>query len=275
MNDDLKISFLGGGNMASALVGGLIQRGFNAKAIQAVEPAELARKRLGEAFGIHAAAQPDVSSLSCDVLVLAVKPQQMKAALAPISGKLGRDTVVISVAAGLRLADLSRWLGGHEKLIRAMPNTPALIGCGVTGLFAHPSVSAAGRAAAEAVLSAVGSVVWVDDEVQIDAITAVSGSGPAYVFHFIEALEAAACTLGFDQATARQLAVDTVFGAARLAVESSEPPAVLRERVTSPGGTTAAALASLAESGFIEIVERAVRAAEARGRELGDALGKD
>jgi pyrroline-5-carboxylate reductase len=198
----------------------------------------------------------------------------MKAALAPLAGRL-TEQVVVSIAAGLRIADMSRWLGGYRRFVRAMPNTPALIGAGVTGLFADPSVGQAGRNAAERVLAAVGSTVWINDEAQMDAVTALSGSGPAYVFHFIEALEAAGASMGFGTATARRFAIDTVLGAAKLAAGSDEPPGVLRERVTSKGGTTEAALASMASSGVFEAIVRAVRAAEARGRELGEQLGKD
>ena len=274
MTERMKISFLGGGNMATALIGGLAERGFATADIQVIDLQPDNRARLAQRFGVRAVEAVDDEALACDVLVLAVKPQQMKAALAPLAGRLTHQTVV-SIAAGLRLADLSRWLGGYRRLVRAMPNTPALIGAGVTGLHADPSVDDAGRNAAERVLAAVGSTVWIADEAQMDAVTAVSGSGPAYVFHFIEALEAAGSALGFDAATARRLAIDTVLGAAKLAAGSDEAPGVLRERVTSKGGTTAAALASMAESGVFDAIVRAVRAADARGRELGEQLGKD
>ncbi|WBL64883.1 pyrroline-5-carboxylate reductase [Thauera sp. WB-2] len=274
----MKITFLGGGNMASALIGGMIERGFAATDIAVVELGEQARAALAARFGVGVHASLDAAALACDVLVLAVKPQQMKAALAPIAGRL-QGQLVISIAAGLRLADLGRWLGTpeqpHARVVRCMPNTPALIGCGVTGLYADPSVDEAGRAAAERILAAVGSTVWATEEGQIDAVTAISGSGPAYVFHFIEALEAAGCALGFDQASARRLAIDTVLGAARLAASAEDSPAVLRQKVTSKGGTTEAALASLAASGWHDALVAAVSAAEARGRALGDELGKD
>jgi pyrroline-5-carboxylate reductase len=274
MTERIRISFLGGGNMATALIGGMLERGYDAADIQVVELQAEGRERLAGRFGVRAVAAADEALLDCDVLVLAVKPQQMRAALAPLAGRLGRQ-VVVSIAAGLRLADLSRWLGGHRRLVRVMPNTPALIGAGVSGLYADPSVDTAGRAAAERVLAAVGSTVWVADEAQMDAVTAVSGSGPAYVFHFIEALEAAGASLGFDAATARRLAIDTVLGAAQLAAGSDEAPGVLRERVTSKGGTTEAALASMSASGVFDAIVRAVKAAEVRGRELGEQLGKD
>ncbi|WP_332671024.1 pyrroline-5-carboxylate reductase [Aromatoleum sp.] len=270
----MKISFLGGGNMATALTGGLAERGFAATDIQVVDLQAESRARLAGRFGVRAVERVDDDVLACDVLVLAVKPQQMKAALAPLAGRLTNQTVV-SIAAGLRLADIGRWLGGYRRLVRAMPNTPALIGAGITGLYADPSVDDAGRTAAERVLAAVGSTVWIAAEAQMDAVTAVSGSGPAYVFHFIEALEAAGTSLGFDAATARRLAIDTVLGAAKLAAGSDEAPSVLRERVTSKGGTTEAALASMAASGVSDAIVRAVQAADARGRELGEQLGKD
>lgn len=270
----MKITFLGGGNMAAALIGGLLKRGFKAADVQVVELSGEGRTRLAADFGVRAIEAVDDAALACDVLVLAVKPQQLRAAVAPIAGRLDRQ-LVVSIAAGLRLADIGRWLGGHGNLVRCMPNTPALIGAGITGLFADASVSAAGRAAAEEVLAAVGSTVWVQSEAQIDGVTAISGSGPAYVFHFIECLQASGEALGFDADTARKLAIDTVLGAARLAAGSAESPAVLRERVTSKGGTTAAALASMAADGFPDVIRRAVVAAEARGRELGDELGRD
>ncbi|NLF54550.1 MAG: pyrroline-5-carboxylate reductase [Thauera phenolivorans] len=274
----MKISFLGGGNMAAALVGGMLERGFERAGLQIVEIGAEARARLADRFGVRVAAGPDDDALDCEVLVLAVKPQQMKAALAPIAGGL-RGQLVVSIAAGLRIADLGRWLGApgtpFARIVRCMPNTPALIGAGVTGLYADPSVDAAGREAAEAILGAVGSTLWVDSEARIDAVTAISGSGPAYVFHFIESLEAAGRALGFDEADARRLAIDTTLGAARLAAGSEDAPAVLRERVTSKGGTTAAALASLTASGWHDALVAAVKAAESRGRALGDELGKD
>lgn len=272
--EQVRVSFVGGGNMASALIGGMLDRGFSPGQIQVVEPSGPNRERLVREFGVRAVEAIDAGLIDCDLIVLAVKPQQMREAVAPLAGRLGRQ-LVLSVAAGLRTADLARWLGGHRLLVRAMPNTPALIGAGITGLYADAAVDEAGRDAAGRVLSAVGEIVWIDDEGRMDAVTAVSGSGPAYVFHFIEALEAAGRGLGFDESVARRLAIGTVLGAARLAAASEEPPAVLRERVTSKGGTTAAALASMDQSGFFDAIVAAVGAAEARGRELGDELGKD
>ncbi|MFV8826107.1 pyrroline-5-carboxylate reductase [Thauera sp. WH-2] len=274
----MKITFLGGGNMATALIGGMLERGFLPADIQVVELGSEACAVLEGRFSVRAVAAFDEAALDCDVVVLAVKPQQMKLALAPLAGRLDGQ-LVISIAAGLRLADLGRWLGGqgrpYTRLVRCMPNTPALIGAGVTGLYADPSVDAAGREDAERILSAVGSTVWAETEAQMDAVTAISGSGPAYVFHFIEALEAAGQRLGFDEVAARRLAIDTVLGAAKLAAGSADAPAVLRQKVTSKGGTTEAALAHLAGAGWHDVLVAAVGAAEARGRELGELLGKD
>ncbi|MDR1423109.1 MAG: pyrroline-5-carboxylate reductase [Azoarcus sp.] len=274
----MKIAFLGGGNMAAALIGGMVERGFAPADILVVELDAAIRDRLQATLGVQTLAAPDAAVFGCDVLLLAVKPQQMKAALAPFAGAL-RGALVISIAAGLRLADIGRWLGGngapYERLVRCMPNTPALIGAGVAGMFAAPAVDAAGRELAVRILAAVGETVWVEDESRLDAVTGISGSGPAYVFHFIEALEAAGRAQGFEVASARKLALATVLGAAKLAAASDDSPAVLREKVTSKGGTTAAALAQLAARGWHDAVVKAVEAAAARSRELGDQLGKD
>jgi pyrroline-5-carboxylate reductase len=270
----MKIGFIGGGNMANALVGGLLRQGFASADITVVEPLVENRDRLAGAFGIACLPTADASLLGCEVLVLSVKPQQMREALAPLAGKLSGQ-LVISIAAGTRLDDISRWLGGHRKLVRTMPNTPALIGAGITGLYADPSVDAEGRRQAGQVLGAVGKTLWIGDEPMMDAVTAVSGSGPAYVFYFIESLRDAARELGFSEEQARALAIETVVGAAALASTSDEDVAVLRQRVTSKGGTTEAALKSLNADGFKSAILRAVLAADARGRELGDLLGKD
>lgn len=270
----MRITFLGGGNMANALIGGLLNTGFAAGDIAVIELGAEARGKLESNYGVRCYAAPDPAALDCDALLLAVKPQQMRAACAPLAPHL-KQQLVISIAAGLRLADLSRWLGGHGKLVRSMPNTPALIGAGVTGLYALPAVSEAERIGAERILQAVGSTLWVDDEAQMDAVTAVSGSGPAYAFLFIEALQEAAAQLGFTPEQARQLSIETALGAARLAAQSSDPASVLRERVTSKGGTTEAALRTMAERGVKDGIVAGILAADARGRELGQLLGKD
>jgi len=270
----MKITFLGGGNMANALIGGLLKTGFTAADIAVIEIGAEGRAQLTQAYGVRCHAAPDAQALDCDVVLLAVKPQQMRDACAPLVPHL-KQQLIISIAAGLRLADLARWLGGHGKLVRCMPNTPALIGAGVTGLYAAPAVSAAERDSAERILQAVGSTLWIADEAQMDAVTAVSGSGPAYAFLFIEALQQAAAELGFTPEQARQLSIETALGAARLAAQSSEPASVLRERVTSKGGTTEAALRTMAERGVKDGIVAGILAADARGRELGELLGKD
>lgn len=270
----MRITFIGGGNMAGALIGGLRKQGFSMAGLQVVEPSAEARERLTASFGVRTTAAVDAAALTCDVLVLAVKPQQMREAVAPLSGRLGGQ-LVVSIAAGLRLPALTGWLGGHRRLVRAMPNTPAMIGAGITGLYAAPEVDAAGREQAERILGAVGSTLWVENEAGIDAVTAVSGSGPAYVFYFIEAIEAAARELGLDAGSARQLTVETFLGAAQLAAQSREPIATLRERVTSKGGTTEAALCVFAERGVAQAIGQGVHAACERGLELGRRLGDD
>jgi len=268
----VRISFLGGGNMANALIGGLLKRHYSAAAIQVVEPFEEARTRLTDHFGVRCTDHVDAASQACDFWVLAVKPQQMRAALAPLSGRLSSQ-VVISIAAGLRLDALSRWLGGHRKVVRCMPNTPALIGLGITGLVALPEVERDERHEAEKILEAVGQTLWFDDEAKLDAVTAVSGSGPAYVFYFIEALIQAGAELGLNPEDARRLALATFTGASHLAVDSGEDAAVLRARVTSKGGTTEAALQVMESAGVKDAIRRAAAAACARGMELGDELG--
>lgn len=270
----MKITFIGGGNMAVALIGGLKKKGFSAAGIQVVEPNEHARDRLTDAFGVRCAPTVDPAALNCEALILAVKPQQMREALAPVAGRLERQ-LVVSIAAGLRLTDLGRWLGGYRRLVRTMPNTPALIGAGITGLCAAAEVDQEGRDMAEKILAAVGRTFWVDTETQMDAVTAVTGSGPGYVFYFIEALEDAARRQGFSGETARLLAIETFLGAARLAEASHDAIAELRQRVTSKGGTTEAALRVFDDLGVFPAIGRGVAAAVERGRELGESIGKD
>ena len=268
----MKITFLGGGNMANALIGGMLKNGFAAADITVIEPGGAARDKLAETYAVNCLETAGMLGSAGELLVLAVKPQQMKEAVAPLTGKLG-NAVVVSIAAGLDLVTLSRFLGGHRKVVRCMPNTPALIGAGITGLCALPQVTPAERDAADRILKAVGSTVWIADEDKMDGVTALSGSGPAYVFLFIEALQQAAADLGFTPEQGRQLAIETVQGAAALAAQSSDPASLLRERVTSKGGTTEAALQMMAEKGVKEGIIAGVKAAEARGRELGKLLG--
>ena len=270
----MRITFLGGGNMAAALIGGLREKGFSAAGIQVVELNAESREKLTEHFGVRCTDHFDAAALNCETLVLAVKPQQLREAVAPLIGKLDQQ-LVISIAAGLRVSDMARWLGNYPRIVRTMPNTPALIGAGITGLYAAPEVDAEQRKLADTILGAVGATIWVEDEAQVDAVTAISGSGPAYVFYFIEALETAALELGFDAPSARKLALETTLGAARLAAHSNDSPTVLRERVTSKGGTTEAALRSLETDSVSAAISRAAQAAAARGRELGVMLGQD
>lgn len=272
-------AFVGGGNMATALIGSLVARGDPSSAFQVVEPAAAARRKLAEAFpGIALFDSPCRAAVSkAAVVVLAAKPQQMRtaaSALAPVLGA-GSAPVVLTIAAGIRIADLSRWLGGYQRIVRAMPNTPALIGRGISGVYATPAVDAAGRASALSVLEAAGEVLWVEAEETLDAITAVSGSGPAYVFYFLEALEEAAQAQGFAPAAARRLVYATFAGALALAARSAEEPTALRAQVTSKGGTTEAALATMEAGGVKSAIVAAVRAAAARARELGDIFGRD
>jgi len=231
------------------------------------------RARAAQQFGVRTGAAIDATLADYDAVVLAVKPQVLKDVAQALAPHL-TSQLVISIAAGIRGSDLARWLGDYARVVRTMPNTPALVGMGVTGLAALPGVDAAGRELASNVLGAVGEIVWFDDESKLDAVTAISGSGPAYVFYFIEALQEAARQLGMDEAQGRALAVATFTGAAQLAANSDEPPSLLRERVTSKGGTTAAALASFDASGIKDAIVRGALAANARAREMGDEFGK-
>jgi len=270
----MNVTFIGGGNMAAAMIGGLLQKGWSADAIRVVEIDDAARARLTRELRIRTYAAPDAEATAADAIVLAVKPQQVREAARVLRPAI-RSQLVITIAAGIRCQDLSRWLGGYTRLVRVMPNTPALVLAGISGLYAMPALAAADRTLAEKIMSAVGATLWLEREAQIDAITAVSGSGPAYVFYFIEALQQAATDLGFDTADARRLALETFAGAVRLAQTSGEEPATLRARVTSKGGTTERALGVMDGQALKSIVIRAVRAAAERSRELGEELGGD
>jgi pyrroline-5-carboxylate reductase len=270
----MKIAFLGGGNMAGALIGGLRAKGYAAHDISVIEVSPSARERLAAQHGVRASSAPDKATAEAQVLVLSVKPQDMKAALASLGGGV-RGKLVVSIAAGLRTETLSRWLDGHRSIVRCMPNTPALIGAGITALFAAPEVTAEERSAAEAILRSVGEVVWVDAERLLDPVTALSASGPAYVFWFIEQLAASGEKLGLEKDVALKLALHTVLGAGKLAAASGESPETLRKNVTSKGGTTEAALKVFEEERMAERLTRALEAASRRGGQLGDELGKD
>jgi pyrroline-5-carboxylate reductase len=271
----VKIAFVGGGNMARAIIGGLLAKdAAKAADIVVVEPDPSARLRLLAEYGVRAfeAAGPEMAG--AEAVILAVKPQQMREAASRAAVVLG-DALYVSIAAGIRIDDLSRWLGGRRRIVRAMPNTPALVHAGITGLHAPAGVGDPDRAAAEHLLGAVGATLWFEQEGDLDAVTAVSGSGPAYVFYAIEALEAAARELGLAEGASRSLALWTFVGATKLAIERGEDPAALRAQVTSKGGTTERALEVLERADVKRHFVDAVRAACERSRELGDALGKD
>jgi pyrroline-5-carboxylate reductase len=268
---ELRVTFVGGGNMASALAGGLIARGARPGHLRVVEPDAAQRERLGARIpGIEVLpASSEGAVAGTDLVVLAVKPQQMRDASRHLSPFIGGVPLVLTIAAGVRCADLAGWLGGYRRIVRAMPNTPALVGAGISGVYATPEARPHAAPAIE-VLAACGEVVWCDDEPLLDAVTGVSGSGPAYVFYFLEALERAARELGIAPADARRLAYATFAGSVALAQRSDEPPAVLRANVTSKGGTTARALETLDAARVSESFVAAVKAAAERARELGD-----
>lgn len=269
----MNITFIGGGNMAGALITGLLQKGFAAKQIGVVEISAESRTRLEQQFGVATHDAINAAAVGGDIVVLAVKPQQLFEVARQLRG-LVNGKLVISIAAGVRGVDLSRWLGGHAELVRAMPNTPAMVLAGMTGLYALPRVSEPQRRQAETVLGAVGTTLWLESESQMDAVTAISGSGPAYVFLFMEALQAAAEELGFAPDAARALSLQTFAGAAQLAAASEEDAAALRARVTSKGGTTERAILSMENAGIRQAIVEAARAACLRSRELGDELSK-
>jgi pyrroline-5-carboxylate reductase len=270
----MKITFIGGGNMASALIAGLAGRLTDGANIRVVDPNADQLARLAATYGVATAQQVDAAAGASDVIVLAVKPQQMREVAAALLPQLGAARpLLLSIAAGIRGADLARWLGGYGAIVRTMPNTPALIGQGITGMVAMAGVSAVQKQAADDIMKAVGATVWLDDEALIDPVTAVSGSGPAYVFYFIEAMQQAAQELGLSAEQGKQLALATFTGAAQLAAQSPDEVSVLRERVTSKGGTTYAALTSMEQAGVKQAIIDAVKAASARGKELGEQLG--
>lgn len=272
---ELKIAFIGGGNMATALIAGLAGKLTAGANIHVIDPNAAALDKLRAQYGVATATQADGALSAYDVIVLAVKPQSMREVAAQLLPLLNAAAppLVVSIAAGIRAVDLSRWLGGYQAIVRCMPNTPALVGKGITGMVAADGVSAAQREAADAIMRAVGATVWLDHEDKIDAVTAVSGSGPAYVFYFIEAMQQAAAELGLSAEQGRQLALATFDGAAQLAVDATEPVSVLRERVTSKGGTTYAALTSMEAAGVKGAIVEAVKAAALRGKTLGDEFG--
>lgn len=265
------IAFIGGGNMASAIIGGLLKQGTPASQIQVVEPFAEQRARLTQQFGVVVHEAPGAALAQAGLVVWAVKPQTFREA-AGQSRIHTANALHLSVAAGIRSDSIAQWLG-TERIVRAMPNTPALVGRGMTALFARPAVSADDRLAVERVIQPTGDFLWLEDEVQLDAVTALSGSGPAYVFYFLEAMIDAGIGMGLSREKAHQLAVGTFVGASALAQASSDPPEVLRARVTSRGGTTYAALTSMEQDAMKQHFMQALEAARQRAVELGDEFG--
>ena len=279
-NSNAHITFIGGGNMGRALISGLLANGFEPNQISVVEANASTALKLYEDFGVQgigALEQIAFDFSKNNVVVMAIKPQDFNVVAKGLASKLKHASapgpLILSIAAGIRLKDMSRWLD-HARCVRAMPNTPALIGKGITGLFADAAVNESDRALAQTICNAVGQAVWVSEEKLMDAVTAVSGSGPAYVFAFLEAMQSAGEKLGLDAQTARKLAYATLEGATQLAHNSDEHAGILRERVTSKGGTTAAALDVMKQQGWHEILEKAISAASQRGKAMGDELGK-
>lgn len=273
MNDTTsRIAFIGGGNMASAIVGGLLKQGLPPAQVNVVEPVAEARARLSQQFGVQALERPDASLAGAGLVVWAVKPQTFKDAAAQAAPHV-QQALHLSVAAGIRSDSIAQWLA-TERIVRSMPNTPALVGKGMTALFARGGVGGEDQARVEQVIATTGEFLWVAEEKHLDAVTALSGSGPAYVFYFLEAMTQAGAEMGLGEEQARRLAVATFAGAAELARASSEPLATLRERVTSKGGTTYAALASMEQDRVKSAFVKALHAACKRAEELGDEFGR-
>ena len=268
---DQTIAFIGGGNMASAIIGGLLKRGTPASQIQVIEPMDEQRMKLRKQFGVQVHEGPGPYLASAGLVVWAVKPQSFKDAALQTRFHT-RTALHLSVAAGIRSDSIAHWLS-TERVVRSMPNTPALVSQGMTALFARDGVSAADKVLVEGVITTTGDYVWLDDESQLDAVTALSGSGPAYVFYFIEAMIEAGVDMGLTPAQSRKLAIGTFVGSSALAKASEDPPEVLRQRVTSKGGTTYAALTSMEQDGVKTLFVRAMHVAKQRARELGDEFG--
>jgi pyrroline-5-carboxylate reductase len=271
---DKRLTFIGGGNMGRAIVGGLIAQGYDADLVRVADPSVETRAALARDFGIFVTPDNVEALAGSEIVVLAVKPQIMKDVAQGIARVVARSApLVLSVAAGIGTRHLAAWLGGATPIVRVMPNTPALIGSGAAALYAGPAVTPDLRRAAQTIMESVGLAIWVDEEAHMDAVTALSGSGPAYFFLVLELLEAAAVELGLPQDTARQLAVETAYGAASLARESGADPKILRQQVTSPGGTTERALKELHDGGLADLINAALGAASRRSVELADEFG--
>lgn len=270
-----KIVFIGGGNMARSLIGGLVADGQSAKQIHVVDKQPEVLTNLQQKYAVQVHDEISAALSDADVVVLAVKPQQMQDVIKSLAPIWPEKALLISIAAGIRLEDMSRWLQQPAAIVRAMPNTPSLVQAGATALFANENVTDIQKEQAEAILRAVGIAIWLETESKMDAVTALSGSGPAYFFLVMEAMENAAIELGLSQETARMLCLETAFGAAKMALESDLPAATLRQQVTSPGGTTERAIHELEDGGLHGLFENALVAAALRARELGTQLGQD
>ncbi len=270
----MKIGFIGGGNMATSLIGGLIADGTTPSQISVHEPDGQCAESLRQQFSVQLAADNTALVEQSDVVVLAVKPQVLRDVCQQIAETVqARRPLIVSVAAGIRISDINRWLGDGNAIVRTMPNTPALVQCGATGLYANTLVDEGQREVAERIMRAVGLTQWLENEALMDAVTALSGSGPAYIFLVIEALEEAGRKLGLSEEGSRVLALQTAFGAAKMALESSESSAELRRRVTSPGGTTERAIGILEEGDIRGLFEKALSGARDRAQELAEELG--
>ena len=270
------LTFIGGGNMAASLIGGLIADGWDPACIQVADTSTQRLQQLAEQFAITTTTSNNDAAEHADVIVLAVKPQAIKSVAQEIAHTVSQQQpLIISIAAGIPAAALGNWLGKSVAIVRTMPNTPAMVQSGATALYANSCVSEDQRSVAESILRAVGVAIWVDDEAQMDAVTALSGSGPAYFFLFKEALQAAGQQLGLTENTARLLALQTAFGAAKMALESDDDAATLRRQVTSPGGTTEYAIHTFQEGGFEALVSKALLAAADRSRELAEKFGSE
>ena len=270
------LCFIGAGNMAKSLISGLIASGYPKQHIMATDPTAEQRNQITETFGIECLADNNSAIERADIVILAVKPQILQSVCKRIQTSVQtKQPLILSVAAGIRSSDIDRWLGNHQAIVRTMPNTPALIQSGATGLYANANVMPEQKEQAEHIMRAAGLTIWVDEEQKIDAVTALSGSGPAYYFLFMEAMENAAQEMGLDAKTAHLLTMQTAIGAAKMVLESREDCATLRQNVTSPKGTTEQAINTFETAGLRDTVAKAMQAASRRAKELANELGGD
>tara|TARA_Y100001936_G_scaffold94253_1_gene92760 strand:+ start:4731 stop:5543 length:813 start_codon:yes stop_codon:yes gene_type:complete len=265
----MNVTFIGGGNMASALIGGLLQQGFSTTQICVVEISSTARKRIKNKYNVTVTEKLTDGIVNCNIILLAVKPQQVPSVAQDLAPLL-KTHLIISVVAGIRAKEICNWLYGYKKIIRAMPNTPAFVRAAITGLFALPKINTVEKHYAETIIKAVGTILWVEKEEQLDAVTAISGSGPAYIFYFMEAMEKAGRELGLNETQAHQLSLETFLGATKLASISKETPTVLRSNVTSKNGTTERAINAMKNSGIDKKIIHAIHLAHKRSQDIGD-----